>query len=176
MATSIKTGVLVHKRDWAGDLVGLIQVSGLWIISSFLLFQQGGMGTKWPLYFLVACSMPAYAVYCLRHENDLTVIKSGLGATENQRLVELAIQKLGWQIISNTRYCITAGANNKWWRGAGQTLTVLLDQDNIYLNVVHGGTVKARLPFYFGSNQRKLKRLIATINMMQLLHNPMPTT
>ncbi|TGE23853.1 hypothetical protein E5K00_01155 [Hymenobacter aquaticus] len=168
-AAAIATGRLRHKRDWPGNVVGLLTVSVGWIAWLFLLFQRNGeIGNRLGLFCLAAGSLPLYAVYCLRQENRLTPIESKAGADANRKLVVAAFQALGWTTYVDTATVVTAGATNKSWIGAGQTATALLDQNMIYLNVIHGSAQKGRLPFYFGSNQRKLKQLLTTIQTLQV--------
>ncbi|WP_460575256.1 hypothetical protein [Hymenobacter coalescens] len=158
--------MLVRKRDWVADISGLVMVSAGWATWTFLLFQPTSLTNKGILWVLVALSVPLYAGYCLRHENDLTVLQTGLAAAENREIAESVMQKLGWEIFSHSPYTIVAGASNNPWWGAGQTATVLVADDRMYANVVHGATIKGRLPFYFGSNQRKLKRLVASMQAL----------
>ena len=157
----------MRRRDWVGDVLGLVMVTGLWATLPSMAIQKDAVGSKIG-WLCIAVSLPAYAIYCLQQENVLTLIETKLSSRENRKLIVSAFGELGWDVHTNTKYVITAGANNKkWWRGAGQTATALLNDQAVYLNIIHGGTSKGRLPFYFGSNQRKLNRLVATMRTLQ---------
>jgi hypothetical protein len=164
---AVEKGRLLRKRDWLGDAAGLIQVTALSMVCCLGVaasFQESTRSANLiPLLCLLAAGMPLYAIYCLSQENNLTMVETNLTASENHQLVIFALSALDWDVRTNSRSEVTAGARNKWWRGAGQTATTLIVDDKIYLNVSHGSTYKGRLPFYFGSNRRKLNRLIATI-------------
>jgi len=163
---SIEKGRLLRKRDLVGDLLGLYLVSGFWVALVFPTLQKDVVVGSKIGWLCVAVSLPAYAIYCLQQEDALTLVETKLNLRENRNLIVSAFHELGWDVRTNTKYVVTAGANNKWWT-IGQTATALLDDQAVYLNVIHGGTSKGRLPFYFGSNQRKLNRLIATIQALQ---------
>lgn len=167
-ASAIDKGRLLRKRDWFGDALGLVHVAGLWVIMSFLLFWDADMLGRKLAWLGFASTLPLYAIHCLRRENDLTLVVTDLPAAENRKLVLFAFKTLGWEIHSNTKDFIISGANNKWWSNHGQTATALIADDKVYLNVIHGGTSRGRLPFYFGSNRRKLQRAIAAIKSAQL--------
>ena len=78
-----------------------------------------------------------------------------------------AFRELGWSIRTNTINVITAEVSGKWY-GARQTAYALIDHDKVYLNIIHYGTVKGRLPFNFGLNQRKLDQVIAAFRGLQI--------
>ncbi|TGE18662.1 hypothetical protein [Hymenobacter elongatus] len=166
-AQSIRGNRLLRKRDWFGDVLGVCQVTSLHLVFCILFaaqFQEDGRSSNGiPMLCLALVSVPLCAIYCLSRENDLTLVGTGLSAVENRNLVLFAFKTLGWEVRSNTPFAVIAGANNKWWSNHGQTATALITDNKVYLNLIHGGTSKGRLPFYFGSNQRKLNRAIAAI-------------
>lgn len=166
---TISKGQLQQQRDWLGDLLGLCLITGIWAIMPFLGFLGAATLSSKIVWLCIALSLPSYAIYCLSKENDLTPVETSLSSKDNRKLVVAAFRTLGWDVHTNTKYIVTAGANNKWWRGAGQTATAILADNRVYLNIIHGGTVKGRMPFYFGSNRRKLKRAIATIQQINSL-------
>ena len=167
----IRKGKLSRKRDWLADMQGLLIVAGLWPAFTHLLFEKNGWLDSSLIWLCLAVSLPAYAIYCLSRENDLTAVTTNSDLRGNRKLVVAAFRALGWQVHTNTKYVVTAGANNeRWWRGAGQTATAILADNQVYLHVTHGGNARrGRLPFYFGSNRRKLKRAIATIQKINSL-------
>ena len=166
---AIVKGRLQQKRDWLGDLLGLWIVTGIWATIPFSAFLSSNTLFHKAAWLCIALSLPGYAIYCLIGEKNLTPIATNLSATENRKLVVFAFKALNWRINTNNKLAVIGGANNKWWRGAGQTATVLIADGKVLLNIIHGGTSTGRLPFYFGSNRRKLKRLIATIESAKTL-------
>ncbi|WP_141106390.1 hypothetical protein [Hymenobacter gelipurpurascens] len=135
-----------------------------------ILFEVNGWALNKAGRLGVIISLLGYGVYFLSKENDLIPVATNLDIHDNRKLVITAFRTLGWDVLMNTKYVVTAGPNNKkWWRGAGQTVTALIAVDVVYLNVIHGGSRRGRSAFYYGSNQRKLKRALAAIKSAQQL-------
>jgi hypothetical protein len=167
---SIRQGKLIVPREWFADSIGIGLLTALLGASVMLLTNKESDFSRRAIPLTLALgALVFYGISCLRRERDLTSLPTNLKASDNRRVVVDAFQSLGWYISRNTQQAVIAAIPRKWYGFAGQTATVLLQDNIIYLNVLHHSTAKGRSPFSYGYNAGKLNLLIATINQKLLV-------
>ena len=169
IAQSIREGKLIIPRDKLGDIVGLLQFLSLWAICAFTLRNPSSdWNTRVIPAFIATGMLFFYAIYCLSRERDLTKVTTNLSASANRKLLVSACEKLGWRIIQNENNLVRAALPRKWYGFVGQTATAFMQDEIIFLNVIHEAAARGRSPFAYGINDKKLHILINTINGLLL--------
>ncbi len=167
VSKSIVNKRLSIPRDWFGDSFGPLSLLIFCGISAVTVFiPASDFSQKFALWLFIAFGILFfYSVYCLARERDLALVTTALSTGENRQLVVSIFQKLGWNIMQNNQRVVRATTDSLM----SQTATILIQENAIYLNVLHLGASRGRLPFSFGSNARKLRLLIKAIENEQLL-------
>jgi len=161
---TIKRGKLPATLDWYGGFVGLFLFVSLWLASAVIVFvptiEQNQL-VAIPC-FLALGALCFYGLFNLLHERQLTIVRTGLNISENNQLLIVAFQQLGWKFSPINKSLLLANIPRKPI-GLGGNVTALVSENAVYLNIIGEVVYKGRLPFFSNNYDRKLHLLINTI-------------
>jgi hypothetical protein len=166
---SIKAGKLFHE-DFPTD-----QSDGVLTVLLFFLMSAGFLSAvtfdilhnKQPEPAMVVIGIGTGVGFVVQlltmlQEDKLTSVKTGLNVEQNHMLVARCMQELDWVLIQESKYALVA-VTSVWLRFIEQQIVVLVDDNCVYINVKHLGTIRGRFPSLFGLNQRRMNQLIKKI-------------
>ena len=161
---TIERGKLPPTVDWYGGFVGLFLFVSLWLASAIIIFlPTPGQNQLVAIpYFLALGALCFYGLYNLLHERRLTVVKTGLNISENNQLLIVAFQQLGWRFSPINKSLLLANIPRKPI-GLGGNVTALIAEGAVYLNITGEVIYKGGLPFFSNNYNRKLHLLINNI-------------
>jgi hypothetical protein len=113
--------------------------------------------TKW-IFLSVGILILAYTIYSKLTERRLKFIHTRLNKYENENLIINISQKEGWNVISRKQFYYEFLFSFVRFH-YGFKLTIIPIDDGILLNFRNRGTAQARMPYQFGIETIKQKRI-----------------
>jgi hypothetical protein len=151
---------------WYDIIMGGLLTSGILISIGGLILLTNHL-TFWFYSYATLCV--AIIAYFQWHDDNFTIIKTGLSKAKNYSLVTECLDSLNWHYDKKTTH-VDLTLNKyilKFLRP-----TIIPESDNIYINFQYDSTTKTgRLPFFFGISTYLEWKFKRSINK-QLLQKP----
>lgn len=116
-----------------------------------------------PWIWIISIAL-AVSIYWLQYKRlRLKTVETSLNPDEVLSIFTNAVEQLKWKIVINNKKVIIAKVNNGWLTGSwGEQVTIILDENKIYLNSICDPDKRSSL-ISFGNNKKNITKVLHEI-------------